>query len=304
MSFAYSFNWPTSLLIAVVGAGLLLTTPNPAVAQATDRSAGEMVCAAAMGTPPGVRITSSLLRSDRGEMGVGIGLIGGQCRASQDDRAVRPRRRVAAASWDLTAPVGFSNPLATVSQIEGTIGLQMALSRRGESGRDDYHFGFLGASLRAQLESSSDFQNQVLALGPELQWTDPARPFLPSVAVFVGPAHAIRSGGVAATMDPSEEELRPYIADSSRLSLRGWWAMPLPADLALEADGAIHRGHSSVGTIGFSQLASPSSEELRVGLVWRPGTRIEAISLRHGRGRPPAAPYSGELWTLRVDVGW
>jgi len=295
MSFLSPFSWPTSVLIGVV----LLTTPGEAVTQSID---GEMACVAAMGTQPDMRITSSLLRSDRGEMGVGIGLIGGQCRASQDDREVRPRRRVAAVSWDLTAPVGFSNPLPAVSKIEGTMGLQMALSRRGESG--DYHLGFLGASLRAQLESTSDFRNQVLALGPEVQWTDPARPFLPSVAVFVGPAHVIRSGGVAATMDPSEEKLRPYIASSSRLSLRGWWALPLPAGLALEADGAIHRGRSGWSTIGFSQLASPSSEELRVGLVWRPGTRIEAISVNHFRGRPPAAPYSGELWTLRVEVRW
>ncbi|TVP60048.1 MAG: hypothetical protein EA351_01005 [Gemmatimonadales bacterium] len=303
MSFVSPFSWPKSLLLGVIAAGLVLTTPDEAVAQSPD---GEMACAAAMGTQPEMSVTSSILRSDRGGWGGGAGVGGGQCRASQDDREVRPRRRVAAVSWDVTAPVGFSNPLPAVSQIEGTMGLQMALSRRGESG--DYHFGFLGASLRAQLESTSDFRNQVLALGPEVQWTDPARPFLPSVAVFVGPAHVIRSGGVAATSDPPEEELRPYIADSSRLSLRGWWALPLPAGLALEADGAIHRGRSGVGTIGFSQIASPSSEELRVGLVWRrgsaAGTRIEAISLSHDRGRPPAAPYSGELWTLRVEVGW
>jgi hypothetical protein len=255
-----------------------------------------------------VRVAPALLQDDEGDRALGVRASAGVCRIQHDTRADFSRSAFWEGAVDATVPLSrLRLPQAMEAGVGG--GLSVSLARRApldldadpddpDQGFWDFNYGFLGMGARAGYEADAVWDEHGWVGGAELRWTDPARVLLPSVVVGLQ--------GVRPVGSRLRDGLGVEREAHGRLSLSGYWRLPLPGALELAMDAGHFRNwglHSALEDVGLD-----SGSHLAGELGWRLGRpigplRLDALFVGYAGGRPPTAIAGRRAWTVGVELG-
>jgi hypothetical protein len=192
-------------------------------------------------------------------------------------------------------------------QLSAFAGLSVSLSERAPPDPDapldeaeSYRFdrGVLGVGGRVQYEASEDLDEQALVAGAQLRWVDANRPWFPSTVVALD------------VVRPTSSEVRELVGLDDdvhgRASVRGYWLLPLPGPLELEAEGAwfwtfgLDRALEERGWDSGPFLAGEVAAA--VGRSLGPAV-LEEVFVGYAWGQRPTAGDREEAWTVGVQLG-
>jgi len=283
---------PAALLLAV--AGIVLATP----------AAAQTTCAI-----PDSRyeVAPAYLDDTEGDRSLAVAMSFTSCRAAYDTRPRLPRARYLGLHAGGTIP--FTS-LAVPPHLEAraSYGMSFCLCERApddpmaplDEAPDAYafHHGYLGLGARAQYEASNDLDEQGIVGAVELRWVDPTRWMLPSTVVSL---EAVK---------PTKSEVRDALglerAAHGRVSVRGYWLVPLGGPLSAEIEGAyfwslgLDEGLTAEGFDEGPFLAG----ELMLGLDRAVGRLlIESVFIGYAHGRRPTAGEETRAWSVGIALG-
>lgn len=246
------------------------------------------------------------LSADDGEA-IGLDLAVGWCDQQFDTRRRFPRA--------LYRGVGFggSIPFDDIRiprnlELSAWTGMSFSLSERTppdpqaplDEERPAYLFdyGVLGLGGHVQYESSEDLDEQAAVAGAQLRWVDPNRPLLPSTVLTLD------------LVKPTRSEVRDTLGLAQdvhgRAAVHGYWLVPLPGPLEVEAVAAWFL------TFGLQEVledrgwdAGPFlSGELGVAVDRRLGPLVlETLFVGYAWGHRPTAGDETKAWTVGAALG-
>jgi len=224
-----------------------------------------------------------------------------------DTRPRFPRARYLSARMHAVVP--FSE-LSIPQNVEASVwfGGSVSFSERNPDDPDapldeappPYKFdhGFFGYGIRAQYESSSDFDEQAAAGGIELRYVDPNQPFIPSTLVQFDWVQPIASE-VRDALDISKDSY-------GRLGLRGYWLVPLGKRFQTELDGGYFWAFGLEEALQENGWSDGPYGSATVGFL--PGwpiwvLKIESLLVGYAYGNRPTGPQEQKAWTVGVEIG-
>lgn len=192
-------------------------------------------------------------------------------------------------------------------QLSAFAGLSIQLTERAQPDRDapldeaeSYRFdhGILGMGGRVQFEASEDLDERAFVAGAQVRWVDVNRPWLPSTVIALD------------LVRPTSSEVRDLLELENdvhgRASMHGYWLIPLPGPLELEATGA------HFWAFGLAELLEEQgwddgpylAGEVGVAVDWPLGPlSLEEVFVGYAWGQRPTAGDKEEAWTLGLQLG-
>ena len=255
-----------------------------------------------------VRVGPAVFRDDDEKWALGARASAGVCRIEHDTRADFSRSVFGEGAIRATVP--FSDlrlPQGMEARLGG--GLSISLARRApldlDADPDDpdadfwaFNYGFLGLGAHLGYEADAVWDEHGLVGGAELRWTDPRRSFLPSVVVSLQGVRPVGSA-LRESLD-LERELH------SRLSLAGYWGLPLPGpfEVALEAGHFRHWGLDGL----LVDAGIDTGTHLATEIGWRVAQpmgplKLDALFVGYTWGQPPTSISEREAWTFGLEIG-
>jgi len=267
-------------------------------------AAAQTVCAI-----PGSRyaVAPAYLDDTEGNRSLAVAMSLSSCRAAYDTRPRLPRARYLGLHAGGTVP--FTS-LAVPPHLEAraSYGSAICLCERAP---DDprapldeapeayaFHYGYLGLGARVQYEASNDLDEQGIVGAVELRWVDPSRWILPSLVVSLD------------VVKPTRSEVRDALdleRDAhGRVSVRGYWLVPLGGPLSAEIEGAYFWGlglDAALAAEGFDGGRFLAGEMI-LGIDRAVGRLlIESIFVGYAHGRRPTAGEETRAWSVGVALG-
>jgi hypothetical protein len=252
-------------------------------------------------------VAPAYLDDTEGDRSLGVVTSLSSCRAAYDTRPRFPRARYLGLYAGGTIP--FTS-LAVPPHLEAraSYGSSICLCERApddfqaplDEAPDAYafHYGYLGLGARIQYEASNDLDEQGIVGAVELRWVDPSRWILPSTVVSLEAVKPTRSG--------VRDDLDLERAAHGRVSVRGYWLVPLGGPLSAEIEGAYFWGlglDAALAAEGFDGGAFVAGE-LVFGVDRAVGRLlVESIFVGYAHGQRPTAGEETRAWSVGVALG-
>lgn len=227
-------------------------------------------------------------------------------RESADTRPRFPRVSFLCVDVNGTAP--FTR-IRVPQNLEGSLrfGASFSLSERAPPDPDAdldaaesylFDYGVLGLGGHGAYESDTELDEQAVVGGGELRWVNPNWPILPSIVVTLD--------AVLPTRSEARDTLRLGKDIHGRLTVRGYWLIPLPARLELELDAGWFRA------FGLEEVLEAQgwdegpylAGELGLDVGWAVGpTVLDELFVGYAWGQHATAGEERKAWTLGLEVG-